>query len=171
MAQQPLSAEAQKALEGLADIATPLPVSWMPQTWAWAGLGVVLLLALAVWVWRRRRHALANRYRVEALRALSALERHALESRTRAAALVQIAALIKRTAIAAYTRAEVASLSGPAWVQFIHERGFRTAAGARTLLDDLEYRSEASLAAMSDADTTALVTAARAWIKEHRVRA
>jgi hypothetical protein len=130
----------------------------------------VLLLGLTIWAWRWHRRALANRYRVEALRALSALEPRARDGRTRADALVQIAELIKRTAIAAYGRTEVAQLSGKAWVQFIHDRGF-VADGAATLLDDLEYRPQASLAAMSDADTNALVRAARAWIEGHRVPA
>lgn len=167
----PLSAAAQKALEALADITTPPPVSWMPQTWGWAALGIVVALVLIVSAWRWRRHALANRYRVEALKALSALEQRALITQTRAEALVQVAELLKRTALAAYTRTEVARLSGPAWVQFIRDNGFGTAGSAATLLDDLEYRSPASLTAMSDADTKALVTTARKWIEEHRVPA
>jgi len=171
MAQQPISAAAQKALEGLADIATPPPVSWMPQTWGWTALAIVAALVLIVSAWRWRRHALANRYRVEALKALSALEPRALNTHTRADALGQIAELIKRTALAGYARSDVARLSGPAWVQFLRDRGFGTTAGVATLLNDLEYRSPASLTAMSDADTTTLVTAARKWIGEHRVPA
>ena len=170
IALQQLPEATQKALEGLADVATPPPVSWVPETWGWTALGIVLLLALTIWAWRGHRRALANRYRVEALRLLSALEPRARDGGTRAEALIQIAELIKRTAIAAYGRTEVAPLSGQAWVQFIRDRGF-VADGAATLLNDLEYRPQASLAAMSDADTTALVRAARAWIEEHRVPA
>jgi len=162
---------AQKALEGLADIATPPPVLWIPQTWGWTALAVVLLIAFTFWAWRWRRHALANRYRVEALKVLSQLEPRALSTQTRADALVEIAELLKRTALAAYARTDVARLSGAVWVQFIRERGFRIADGGATLLDDLEYRSKASLTAMSDADTKALVSAARTWIEEHRVPA
>ena len=170
-AQAPIPAAAQKALEGLADIATPLPVSWMPQTWGWTALAIALSVTLIVAAWRWRRHALANRYRAEALSALSALEAQALNTHTRADALVHIAELIKRTALAAYARTDVARLSGPAWVQFIRDSGVHGADDASTLLNDIEYRSRASLSAMSDADAKAVVRAARTWIEGHRVPA
>jgi len=171
MAQEQISARAKAALESLAEIASPPPVSWMPQTWGWVALAVVLSLVLATWAWRRRQRALANRYRVEALAALSALEKRARDPQTRADALLQIAELIKRTALAAFARTEVAQLSGTAWVRFIREKGLRSGDDAARLLDDLEYRPRTALAAMSDADATAVVRAARAWIEEHHVPA
>lgn len=171
MPQEQISPAAQQALEGLADIANPQPVSWMPQTWGWAALAVVLLLTLTTWVWRWRQRVLANRYRVEALTALTALETRARDRQTRAEALAQIAELLKRTALAAYPRTEVAQLSAAAWVQFLRDRGLPAGDDAAALLDDLEYRPRAALGAMSDGDTAAVIGAARRWIEEHRVPA
>jgi len=164
------AAATRDALQGLADIATPAPVSWMPQTWSWAALAAVVGAGLIALLVRWRRHALANRYRAEALRVLATLEGPALAPDTRAAALVQVAELIKRTALATHPRVDVARLSGRTWAQFVGANGLESPAAA-ALLEDGEYRSPASLAAMSETDTRALVLATRAWIKEHRVPA
>jgi hypothetical protein len=166
-----VDAAARKALEGLVDIAAPPPVSWAPQTLGWAVVAAILVVALIAWLWRARRRSLANRYRTEALRLLASIEPRALDPQTRAEALPQIAAIIKRVALAAYSRGEVASLSGPAWVAFVGTRGLRTDGIVNTLLDDAEYRSSDTLAAIPDADVLTFVTATRAWIKDHRVSA
>jgi hypothetical protein len=163
-------AAAQKALEGLADIVVPAPVSWLPQTIGWAVVAALLAAAAVVMLWRWRRHALANRYRVEALHELAALERQ-LASHSRDAALVRIAELLKRTAIAAYSRDAVAQLSGAEWVAFIRQRGPQVPEEAVSLLDDLEYRDRRALAAMTDTELQAIVAATRSWIRGHRVPA
>jgi hypothetical protein len=170
-APQQLDAATRAALDGLADIATPAPVSWMPHTWGWVALAVVAAGATAVLLWRWRRRSLANRYRREALQLLAALERRALDPSTRGAALVQIAELVKRTALAAYSRPVVARLSGAAWVEFLRGNGAGVANPAVALFDDLEYRSADALAATTDGDAKAIAGAARDWIKGHRVPA
>jgi hypothetical protein len=140
-------------LEGLADIAVPVPVSWMPHTWGWAALGVVLL-GLAVWAivsWRRRRER--NRYRREALVELT---RTANED-----ALTVIPPLLKRVALSAWPRSEVAALSGEAWVSFLRAHGPFPEDAAR-LLGDLEYRPRAP-----GEDIDLLVHASRLWIEKH----
>lgn len=162
---------AERALAGLADIVTPAPVSWMPQTWGWGALAIVLAAGLAVVLVRWRRRSLANRYRREALHALSGLERRVLDVRTRPDAVLEIAELIKRTALATFARPDVAPLAGRAWFTFVRASGFHTAGPASTLLEDAEYRPRATREAMSDADARALVAETRAWIKEHRVSA
>jgi uncharacterized protein DUF4381 len=168
-AQEPVSRAAQLALEGLVDITPPPPVSWLPQTWRWVALGILLAVALIASGWRRHQRALANRYRIEALRELSALEPLMQHPQTRDAALLRVAALIKRTALAAYPRGQVAPLSGPSWVQYTRDRGLEVEPVVTTLLDDLEYQSTASRAAISGDVATGLLRATRTWIKGHRV--
>ncbi len=164
-------AAAAQALQGLADITSPPPVSWTPQTWGWAVLAAAVAIAVIVALWKWRRRSLANRYRAEALAELTQIERRARDPQQRAPALVQTAELIKRTALAAYPRDEVAALSGAAWVAFLRDRGPKVARPAIALFDDLEYRGEGALASTPDADVTAVIAAARHWIRSHRVPA
>lgn len=168
-----LDAATRAALEKLVDIAVPAPVSWVPQTWGWAALGV-MLLALAAWAiarWHKRREA--NRYRTEALAELDRIEAHLDDAAGRARALAEIPSLLKRVALAAWPRREVAALSGGPWVAFLREhgggRGFPETAAR--LLDDAEYRPRQALGAMGPEEARAFARAARAWIEGHRVSA
>lgn len=96
------------SLENLRDIAVPPPVSWWPPAPGWwvvlATLGVVgLALGWRAWLaWKK------NAYRRQALRELG-----------RAATPQEIAEILKRTALAAFPRSNVASLSGDAWCSWL----------------------------------------------------
>jgi len=147
-------------LELMHELVMPEPVPWLPQTpgW-WVLLGWVLaLLTLFGWhlLQRRRR----NRYRREALAALRRIEREAALSPAESAQ--RIAALLKRTALAAYPRRDVAPLYGSAWAQFLRDstNDDRQIADAAGLLADAAYRPDADGAALSDP--------ARRWIRLHR---
>lgn len=163
---------AANALEGLADIVVPAPVPWTPQTWGWAVLAVIAA-GLAGWslsFLRRRR--LANRYRAEALAALDDLSAAVTDIDRRAPALVTVSELLKRTALTAFPRDEVARLSGEEWVAFLNRHApSGLAPSAVALLNDLEYRGPQALRAMAPSDAAAVIDAARAWIKGHRVSA
>jgi hypothetical protein len=99
MVPQPQEAAAPQTLEGLADIVVPEPVSLTPQTAGWIILGVIviaLLATVAVLAWRRYRR---NAYRREALALVESTP------------LIALPALVKRVALAAAPRTEVASLT------------------------------------------------------------
>jgi len=162
----------QEELADLADIAVPDPVSWYPQTWGWWVLVGALVVAALVFAVRRIRRYVANRYRRAALEELAALEATLDNESRRAAALAELAVLLKRTALGAWPRAEVASLSGRAWIDFLRRHGGRTDIDERMaqFLDDTEYRPE-SLASVSPEDAQACAQAARGWIEGHRVSA
>jgi len=130
-------------LAGLADIVTPPPVSWLPQTWGWAVLGAVLLVLLAWMLWRWRKRREANRYRREALSELSEIP------------VAEIPALLKRTALAAWPRDKVAALSGEQWVAFLQVSG-----PLADLLNDAEYRS-------TSVSSEEAKTEAKHWIENH----
>jgi hypothetical protein len=166
-----LDAPTRAALEQLADIAVPAPVSWMPQTWGWAVLGIVVL-ALAAWgAIRFRQRRAASRYRREAMAELARIEARLGDGDARAIALAEVARLLKRVALAAWPRPEVASLSGAAWVEFLRAHAPRAGRGDEMarLLDDLEYRSAQERGALPPEEARALARAARAWVKKHRV--
>jgi len=139
-------------LDRLAEPADPPPVSMMPQTWGWGVLAVLLVLALAalsIWLFRRYR---ANAYR---RRALSDLRRLSQDP-------AAIALLLRRTALAAFPRRDVAGLTGKAWLAFLSGTGracrFEGDPG-ETLLQ-APYRATAP--------SRELAALAERWIRSHR---
>lgn len=159
----------EAALRSLKDIAVPEPVSWMPQTWGWALLAILLLAATAAVfiLWLRRYRA--NAYRRQALGILDGIEQDLQNPATREQAIRQLAEVLKRAALAGWDRTEVASLSGEAWVRFLDDHGGGDAGHAlNALLDDVEYQGGAHIEAVA---ATALVPAARTWIRRHHVSA
>jgi hypothetical protein len=138
----------------------PEPVAWLPATpgW-WIVLGWLLaILFLAAWqvVKRSRR----NRYRREALAELKAIE--AESGIDTAQAAQRIATVLKRTAMVAYPRRDVAGLYGAEWARFLTEStgNDRQVADAAEALAAAAYRP--------DADPSALSRPARRWIRLHR---
>jgi hypothetical protein len=169
---QPVHLTSSDALKGLADIVVPGPVSWSPQTWGWWVLGGALLVAALALAIRRVRRHVANRYRREALEECAVLEASLESAGRRAAALAELAVLLKRTAVTAWPRAEVASLSGLAWTSFLRRHGGRARVDEpiARLLDAAEYEP-GSLASVSPGDAHACARAVRNWIECHRVSA
>lgn len=166
-----LDATTRAALQKLADIAVPPPVSWMPQTWGWAVLAAAMLALIGWLVVRGARRYAANRYRREGLSELDRIEAKLADDSERGKALAAMPELLKRVALAAWPRTEVASLSGTSWVAFLRAHG--GAAGfpdnAARLLDDLEYRPHAP--PMSADEARGIVGALRNWIEGHVVSA
>ncbi|WP_354686316.1 DUF4381 domain-containing protein [Cupriavidus necator] len=164
------------SLAQLADVALPAPPSWAPQTIGWPVTGALLLAAL-VWAgWRAWRRYRANRYRREALSELALLQRHLGDTGTdpalRAAALRALAMLLKRAALAAWPRAQVASLAGAEWAAFLQAHAGKAHDAApllAALVQDAEYRGDAVLAQWPDAQVQAVAGACRRWIAGHHV--
>lgn len=159
------------SLVDLADLVQPPPVSWRPQTVGWEVLGAVLAV-VAVWLaWRGIRRWLRNRYRREALAELSRLEqRWQAEPDTGAVVLAALPALIKRCALAAWPREQVASRSGAEWAQFLANHAGHAVHGAQTLaplVREIEYHDRQALQRVPAADVKALIEAARQWIQGH----
>ena len=137
----------------------PEPVAWLPQTagW-WIVLGwLIAVVLLAGWQFIRRRRR--NRYRRGALVELKAID--ISTELNPAEAAQQIAALLKRTALVAYPRREVASLFGRDWAQFLREstNNDKRIADAADILASASYRP--------DVDGRALSEPARRWIRLH----
>lgn len=138
----------------------PAVVPMLPATpgW-WIVLAWIFAVALLTVLHFRRRHR-RNRYRREALRELDAIDREQALSKEQSAQL--IAAVLKRAALAAYPRDEVAALATQEWAAFL----------SRSTNDDRKVAAAAPMLAASayspDADGRALIAPARRWIRLHR---
>lgn len=100
-------------IDQLVEPLPPEPVSMAPQTWGWVALAVILvaLLATASYrLWLRRR---GNAYRRIALEQL----------RTDGTTVAQAAAILRRSALVAFPRAQVAGLTGGEWIGFLETTG------------------------------------------------
>ncbi len=102
------------SLDNLRDIVAPPAVPWWPPAPGWWIVFAVLLLAAAVAGFRAWRNWRTNAYRRAALRELH-----------KATSVAEIAEVLKRTALCAYPRTDVAALSGFAWCQWLAETGGR----------------------------------------------
>jgi hypothetical protein len=144
-------------LDKLHDFYQPIPPAWTPQTIGWYVLFALIGLLLLWVVIQMIRRWFANRYRREALQELSTLPAD------------QFSTLLKQTALAAWSREKVASLSGDAWLKFLAESS-RSEAFTETPGNQIE---EVALrpAALSRTDVEALRNITAEWIRRHRVQA
>lgn len=146
-------------LAQLGDIVEPPPVSMLPATWAWAVLAALLVLALGLAAWTWRRHRRATAYRRAALAELRGLAPGLVAGDPRA--LAGLEALLRRTALAGFPRAEVAALSGEAWAGFLARTG-GDFGPLGPILAAAPYRPVAGF------DGEAALAAARRWIRRQR---
>ena len=103
-------------LQDFVEVVAPTAISWLPQTKGWLILGLVLIAFLLRYCARRVRLWYSNRYRREAEKRLQELEQAAVQSKL----LSELNRLLKLTAMAAFSREQVARLSGDEWVDFLN---------------------------------------------------
>ena len=156
----------EATLRQLADIALPPPVSMMPATWGWAALAGIVALVLAYALWRWLRLRAQNRYRREALADLATLEARIGRDAERLQALAALSAIVKRTALAAWPREQVAALSGREWGEFLktHAGKVRIDAESYGFFTEDEYRLAGSTSP-DEATARRTFAAARQWIE------
>jgi hypothetical protein len=160
----------EAALRSLHDIAVPEPISWLPHTWGWAVLVGALLIVLALASLRGILRYRANAYRREALYLLEGIEPRIRNYDTRAEAIREVARILKRTALAAWNRGQVAALSEKDWASFLDQKG--EARGGRVLgelTDDFEYRNDEWMKRLPGNLANELTRDARRWIERHHV--
>ena len=153
------------ALIGFHDIVAPPGINWLPQTPGWWLVAAIIGVLLARWLGRKLKHWYRNRYRGEALRRLQTIA-----DITDERFIGELNKLLKITALAAYSRPEVARLTGPAWVEFLNTR-------CDTRFDTGFDKEQAMALAtgsyvpqtLSQPARDALLQASRRWILHHRV--
>ncbi|WP_029065495.1 DUF4381 domain-containing protein [Labrenzia sp. DG1229] len=137
----------------LEPIPEPDSVSMLPQTAGWIWLSLLFLGVTVLLLHRIRLHRRKNAYRREALNELA-------RCRDDPAA---IALLLRRTALAAYPRATVASLFGKEWLRFLDSTyggdGFSNGPGQALSMGPYQHMP-------ADAPVASLV---EEWIKQHRI--
>lgn len=160
------------ALRTLKDIATPTPVSWMPQTWGWLAVASFFLAIVLLWCARAYRRWKRNAYRREALKLLDEIEVDLRSPDARGQAVNRLTELVKRTALAAWPRKDVAAITGRDWIRFL--RAHDTGGIGRALeivFDDIEYQGERTVRNLTPDVVDNLARGVRRWIEEHHVSA
>ena len=155
----------------LADPVLPQPISWMPQALGWQILAGLVALALLWLLFRALRRWWRNRYRREALAELRQLEAQwQRDSDNPVPVLVALPVLIKRCALSAWPRTQVAGLNGVAWASFLEAHaghGLHGAQALSPLVREMQYHDEAQLARIPPDDVRVLLDASREWITSH----
>jgi hypothetical protein len=150
------------SLQELRDVHLPDPVSWWPPAPGWwivAGL-VVLSALICVWMIKNWRKTKPRRTAIAELRVVS----ESYHPNQNDQWVVQrLSEIIRRYAMTAFPRAEVAGLTGNAWLQFLDRTGQTNqfTEGAGRLLKSEPYRSQTTMSA------TELMMLVKLWI--HRV--
>lgn len=146
------------SLSHLHDIVNVPPVPWWPPTTAWFVIGALLLLSASFLFAAMFVHRRNNWYRRAGLDEL-----RQIELSNDSVALVQVAELLKRVALVAYPRPEVACLTNQAWLDFLDRTSGSKefSSGAGRLLSQIYDRSPA-------VPTKELFELVRRWIRHHR---
>jgi hypothetical protein len=130
-----------------------------------------LVFAVVIWVaWHWWRQWRANAYRRAALVELDQLVAQSHDSARRVVALQALPELLKRTALAAFPRHEVASLSGTAWLGFLdHTGGSRDfTSGPGALITEIAYVPRYT-EHLDQAQQEAVIQCVRRWIRKHHL--
>jgi ATP/maltotriose-dependent transcriptional regulator MalT len=156
------------SLQNLNDIVLPAPVGWWPLANGWYFLIGILLIAIAWLGFKSIQRWIKNGYRRAALQELNSLTEGINNADKRNSSLRQLPVLLKRTALSAYTRHQVASLSGADWVSFLNSQLNKPAFTDTTadLLNNISY-STGDLGDIDDKATTDLLDAIKEWLKYH----
>ena len=154
-------------LDQLKDIHTPDAIGLWPLAIGWYLIAAFLIAALVlvgVILWRRRQQ---NAYRRAALRECDDIEREITAGSDCRAAAIRIATLLKRTALSVFPRAEVAPLSGDAWILFLESKASeaRFSIASSQLLVEVSFRQNPP---DNQSDVVRLLDEARRWIRKHQ---
>lgn len=158
--------DSEELLAQLADIHLPEPVSFWPPAPGWWVLAVIVLIAAVVFVrWWNQRHARQQVY----LHAVAELDRCMTryaeqdgDSDQRKLDYVNgVNSVLRRVALVHFPSANVASLGGAEWVEFIRENG-----DSSGLDEDLAAAlSFGRFQTRCDINVDALDALGRSWIK------
>jgi hypothetical protein len=149
------------ALGDFAEVVLPAAINWWPQTAGWWWLGAALAAFAAHRSWQALRRWYRNRYRREAAARLLQLAGAGGDS----IPVADINRLLKLTALVAYSREQVARLSGEEWVNFLNghcaARPFTGEQGALLALGS--YTGEA----LDRGTGEQLLASSLVWVREH----
>ncbi len=151
-------------LAGLRGYHLPEPPSWWPPAPGWWVLAAAVLIAVAVLAFwytrRRRRQAAAHQARHE----LKALRRRFDRHGDAVEYVRELSKLLRRYAVTAFPRRDVAALTGNAWLDFLdrHAGNAQFIQGVGRQLIDAPYKPAASI------DVEQLAALVDDWIRRNR---
>jgi len=148
---------------GLKELPLPEPVSYFPQTAGWAVVAVVIL-ALAGWfAWRRWQAWKKDAYRRDGVVQLSRMT-------DRSGDISGLPFLIRKSALAAFPRADVASLRGADWTAWLNETAGRSVFKPEDsqIFDDLVYQAGDAYNRLDENTRRHLLDASLYWMRKHR---
>lgn len=156
------------SLQNLNDIVMPANVGWWPLAAGWYVVLAILLALLAWYGFRSVRKWIGNRYRRAALREWQALSEGIEHGQDAGDLLRQLPGLLKRTALSAYPRGQVASLYGADWQRFLNSTLDKPAFSdsAAGTLQSISY-SSGELDALDPQKVAELMSASRTWLQRH----
>ncbi len=142
-------------------VVSPEDISWLPQTVGWAWLGAILLILALRYSWRRLRLWYRNRYRREATARLAQFTTTGEQEFW----VLELNKLLKITALAAFSREQVARLSGEQWVDFLNRHCTVPpfSPEQRNLLATGAYRKTT----LKDDTRQQLLAASLTWVRTH----
>ena len=154
-------------LDQLKDIHTPDAIGLWPPAVGWYLIVAFLIAALVlvgVMLWRRWQQ---NAYRRVALRECDDIGQEIAAGLDYRTAAIRIATLLKRTALSVFPRAEVAPLSGDAWILFLESKASeaRFSVASSQLLIEASFRENPP---DNQSDLAQLLDEARRWIRKHQ---
>jgi Domain of unknown function (DUF4381) len=158
---------ADDPVAGLIDIPLPQQVGFWPQTWESRVATVGLLVAIIVALWQFVRYRRTNRYRREALAELNRITQTRSADLSPIELVMQLALLVRRTALAAFPRKQVAPLAGSAWLAFLDGTCSETkfSRGVGQWLASGPY----ARVAPDDNQRSLLIDLVHRWIRGHHV--
>ena len=150
------------ALHDFFEVISPENISWLPQTAGWRWLAAGLLLLALRYAWRTLRHWYRNRYRREAIKRLQEVSKNYDSPEF----LTDLNRVLKITALVAYSREQVARLSGEHWVNFLNRQcDIPPFVGELSpLLATATYRQQLMQRSLQEQ----LLEAGLAWVNEHQ---
>ena len=146
------------SLNRLRDIAEPDAVSWWPPAIGWWILFAAMLVGLVIICFR-----MWLRYRADAYRRAAI---SALDSATTSA---DVSEILKRAALVAFTRSDVASLSGAAWCRWLGETASVSVPDSiQKALTAGVFAPESGSGSGDLSNSIELREFAESWIRNHR---
>lgn len=154
-------------IHGIDEIILPEAVSWWPTAPGWKVLAIIIVILLLFICVRWMKRWWRNRYRREALRQLVQVQHHAGKQLQEVVAVLPY--YLKVTALQAYPRQDVASLSGDNWLAFLDKQysGAAFSEGIGRKLLAVAYLPQDQWQ-LSEKDSEALISMSRLWITRHR---
>jgi hypothetical protein len=151
-------------------IVIPDAISYRPETLFVRVLLVVIALGLIRIGWHGWKVWRQAAYRRAGLRLLEEIKADFSRTGDSAVFLAALSVLLKRVALAAFPRQQVAPLYGSEWLRFLdHTCPARTFDSERGSVLTGQVTGTTSASSLSKADEEYLVQWARTWIRRHRI--